>query len=56
MQVALQEGTISLSVATELFKAARLTKAESTKDATLANDPCTEDIDNYDFTVDNYND
>lgn len=56
LQVALQEGTISLSVATELFKAARLTKAESTKDATLANDPCTEDIDDYTFTVDNYND
>lgn len=56
LQVALEQGTISLSVATELFKTARLTKAESTKDATLANDPCTENEDDYTFTVANYND
>ena len=55
-QVALQQGTISLSVATELFKTARLTNAESTKDATLANEPCTENEDDYTFTVANYND
>lgn len=56
LQVALQQGTISLSVATELFKTARLTKAESSKDATLANDPCTENEDDYTFSVANYND
>ncbi|DBB14252.1 TPA: hypothetical protein ACH3X3_001198 [Trebouxia sp. C0006] len=56
IEVALQQGTISLSVATELFKTARLTKAESTKDATLANDPCTENEDDYTFAVANYND
>ncbi|KAA6428169.1 MAG: hypothetical protein FRX49_01765, partial [Trebouxia sp. A1-2] len=56
IEVALQQGTISLSVATELFKTARLTKAESTKDATLANDPCTENEDDYTFSVANYND
>jgi len=54
--VALQQGTISLSVATELFKTARLTKAESSKDATLANDPCTQNEDDYTFSVANYND
>ena len=55
-QVALEQGTISLSVATELFKAARLSKVESTKDATLANTPCTKTEDDYTFTVANYND
>ena len=52
----MEQGTISLSVGLELYKSARLTQAESTKDATLANDPCTENEDDYDFTVDNYND
>ena len=56
LQVALEQGTISLSVATELFKAARLSKAESTKDATLANTPCTQTEDDYTFSVANYND
>ncbi|KAL0022694.1 hypothetical protein WJX77_001966 [Trebouxia sp. C0004] len=56
IEVALQQGTISLSVATELFKTARLTKAESSKDATLANDPCTQNEDDYTFSVANYND
>ena len=55
-QVALEQGTISLSVALELYKTARLTQAESTKDATLANDPCTQNEDDYDFSVANYND
>ena len=55
-QVALQSGTISLSVAIELFKTARLNRAESSKDATLANTPCTQTIDDYTFTVANYND
>lgn len=55
LQVALEQGTISLSVATELFKAARLSKAESTKDATLANTPCTQTEDDYTFSVANYN-
>lgn len=54
--MALEQGTISLSVATELFKAARLSKAESTKDATLANTPCTTTEDDNKFTVANYND
>lgn len=56
LQVALQSGTISLSVGTELFKAARLNQAESSKDATLANTPCTQNTDDYTFTVANYND
>ena len=55
-QIALQSGTISLSVAIELFKTARLNRAESSKDATLANTPCTQTIDDYTFTVANYND
>ena len=55
-QVALEQGTISLSVGTELFKAARLSKAQSTKDANLANTPCTQNNDDYTFTVANYND
>ena len=45
-----------MSVGLELYKSARLTQAESTKDATLANDPCTQNEDDYDFTVANYND
>ena len=56
LQVALEQGTISLSVGIELFKAARLSKAESTKDANLANTPCTQNTDDYTFTVANYND
>ena len=52
----MEQGTISLSVATELFRTARLTKAEATKDAVLANDPCTSTEDDYTFTVANYND
>ncbi|KAL3132313.1 hypothetical protein ABBQ32_008891 [Trebouxia sp. C0010 RCD-2024] len=56
IEVALQSGTISLSVGTELFKAARLNQAESSKDANLANTPCTQNTDDYSFTVANYND
>lgn len=37
VQEALEQLDISLSIATELFKAARLQRAEDVKDATLAN-------------------
>ena len=51
VQEALEQQDISLSVATELFKAARLQRAEDVKDATLANVLTTETEDKHMFTV-----